>query len=179
MTNRAMTFEEIKDALRNCSDSVLTSAVEGGRKAVANVRGQARRNCTPGKSPYDDMWFPTKQVKATKYGMPYTGAPYSYDRDPARDPIHMRDAMYSRVILINGVIHCIVGNPKPYAGEVHEGNSQMWPRPFIWDAIKEKDAETRAILTEAIQLGLLRACEGDIFPETPSDYPTLEEGDEE
>jgi hypothetical protein len=177
---RILTFAEMREALKNCQNSVLTSARDGMRVATTNVKAQAKRNCTPGKSPYDSMWFPTKEVKATRYGMPYTGAPYSYDQDKSRDPVHMRDAMYSRVLVQAKNVMGIVGNPKDYADDVHDGNHGMWPRPFIMDAIKEKETETRAILSDYIERGLLQACEGNLFPEIPSNLPTeMDTEDEE
>ena len=55
------------------------------RDAALNVEAQARINCTPGKSPYEDYIFPTKMKR---FPDNYTGAPYTDDRDPTGASAH-------------------------------------------------------------------------------------------
>ena len=55
-------------------------------------------------------------------------------------------------------MHGIVGTPKDYALFVHEGTTKMQARPFILDAIKAKDKDTRAILSKALEDAIKREC---------------------
>lgn len=112
------------------------------------AEGEARRLCSPGHSPY---WK----------------APYTDDRDPAREPPHMRDVMFHRVIHTDpAVLRGVVGNPKKYAGWVHNGtypddpDRGMYPRPFITDAIRNKEYEIRKILSEGVQAHLDESARG-------------------
>jgi hypothetical protein len=116
--------------------------------ATLNVEGQAKENCTPGKSPYEDYNFPSK---VAKFPDSYSGAPYTDDRDPDRELPHMRDVMYTRVSVDGENVIGEVGNPKRYALMVHEGTTKMQARPFITDAIKEKKRETLAILSQGVE----------------------------
>lgn len=136
---RILTSEELQAKLRRISDRQLPAITAGMQQAVLNVEGQAKKNCTPGQSPY-------------------AKAPYSDDRDPRREPPHMRDVMYSEVKVEGTAVRGIVGNPKEYALPVHDGTSRMEARPYIMDAIHEKDRETRAILSKAVEDSLRREC---------------------
>lgn len=140
----SLTFAELRERLENLPKATIPAMKKGMAKAALNVKAQAKMNCTPGKSPY-------------------AKAPYSDDNDPRREPIHMRDAMYHRVIATDKSVRGIIGNPKRYAAWVHEGTKKMAARPFILDAIKQKESETRAILSEALETALLQGCEGDLF----------------
>lgn len=162
---RVLTVDELLEKLSNVKKSALPSTKTGMRQALRNVKGQAMRNCTPGQSPYPK-------------------APYSDDNDPHRDPVHMRDSMGTRVEVDGTRVRGIIGNYKPYSHWVHDGTRRMPPRPFIVDAIKEKQLETRAILSDAIEIGVLSAWDGDLFGgglgQAGGSIPTMpDEGDEE
>ena len=129
-----LTQEQLLQKLSNLKESTVPSVAKGMKKAALNVEAKAKENCTPGKSPY-------------------YRAPYSDDNDPKRIPPHMRDVMFSEVQVSGNQVRGTVGNPKSYAAAVHEGTDRMQARPFILDAIKEKDNETRALLSEALWEG--------------------------
>jgi len=136
---QVLTVEQLQAKLRRLSDAQLPAVIAGMQAAVLNVEACARRNCTPGQSPY-------------------AKAPYSDDRDPNREPPHMRDTIEGKVTVKGSSVQGTVGTPKHYALPVHEGTSKMEARPFIMDAIKEKDVETRAILSKALEESLRREC---------------------
>lgn len=106
-------------------------------KAAQNIEAEAKRYCTPGKSPYKK-------------------APYSDDNDPRRQPPHMRDVMYSKVVE-GKRIQAVVGNTKSYAFHVHQGTSKMPARPFIMDAVKAKVGDTNAFLKDGVKNALMKA----------------------
>jgi hypothetical protein len=160
---KLLTLEELTGVLDHVQAEMLPAITRGMKDATLNVEGKAKQNCTPGKSPYESMNFPTKIEKAAILGNGYTGAPYSYDNDPDREPPHLRDVMFSKVEVDGNRVVGIVGNPKSYAAAVHDGTSTMFPRPFIYDAIVEKEPETRAILSEAIERAILQNSDGDLF----------------
>lgn len=137
---RLLTSDELLRKLNNLSVKAIPAITHAMELAALNVEGQAKKNCTPGQSPY-------------------YRAPYSDDNDPNRDPIHMRDTIQGRVEVAGAGVHGIVGTPKDYAFFVHEGTSKMQARPFILDAIIEKDKETRAILSQALADSLRSECE--------------------
>jgi HK97 gp10 family phage protein len=139
-----LTEAELLQKLRNLPKASVPAVKKGMRDACLNVLGQAKRNCTPGQTPY-------------------AKAPYSDDSDPHREPPHMRDVMGFRVQVEGTKIRGIVGNKKKYAHYVHDGTKRMPARPFITDAIKEKMPETRAILSNALEIGIMQAWKGDIF----------------
>jgi len=134
-----LTTEELLQKLSNLKADSIPAITRGMKNAALNVEGKARENCTPGKSPY-------------------YRAPYSDDNDPHRIPPHMRDVMYSKVEVSGNQVRGVVGNPKSYAAAVHEGSPHMQARPFILDAIKEKDNDTRALLSQAIEDSLKKEC---------------------
>ena len=137
---RRLTPEELSQKLSNLKAASIPAIEKAMKNAALNVQEQAKKNCTLGHSPYYK-------------------APYSDDRDTKRDGEHMRDVMYSKVETTGTRINGIVGNPKPYSLWVHDGTSRMTARPFILDAIKEKDLDTRAILSKAIEQTLQAECE--------------------
>jgi len=126
-----LTSEQLQAKLQNIKEDSIPAITKAMNLAALNVEGKAKENCTPGKSPY---WK----------------APYSDDNDPRREPPHMRDVMYSEVEVSGTRVRGIVGNPKQYALYVHEGTSKMQARPFIMDAIREKERDTLMILSDAI-----------------------------
>ena len=95
-------------------------------KAAVNVEGVAKKNCTPGESPYSK-------------------APYQTG--------FLRRAMTSGVIKEGDAVVGVVGNGMSYALPVHEGTSKMGGRPFILDAVKSEADTTARILGEAVEEG--------------------------
>lgn len=134
-----MTPEELQAKLRSLSRDMLPAASAAMEKAVLNVEGEAKRNCTPGHSPY-------------------SRAPYSDDNDPHRQPPHMRDTIKGEVKTAGNSVTGIVGTPKKYALAVHEGTSKMEARPFIQDAITAKENETLSILSEGVADAIREHC---------------------
>jgi HK97 gp10 family phage protein len=139
-----LTTEELIQRLRNLPRASVPAVRSGMRTACLNVVGEAKRNCTPGQTPY-------------------AKAPYSDDNDPRREPPHMRDVMGYRVTVSGTTVRGIVGNKKSYAHWVHDGTKKMPARSFITDAIKAKQGETRAILSNALEIGILQAWRGELF----------------
>jgi len=134
-----LTADQLVQKLDNLKASTIPAIEKGMLMAALNVEGESKKYCTPGQSPY-------------------YRAPYSDDNNPRRDPVHMRDTIYSRVQTEEPKVHGLVGTPKDYALFVHEGTSKMQARPFIMDSIKAKDTETRTILSQAITDALKREC---------------------
>ena len=150
-----LTQEELLQKLSNIKDSMMPAIKSGMQKAVLNVKGAAKKNCTPGSSPYYK-------------------APYSDDNDPKRDPVHMRDVMSGGVKTSGNSIIGVVGNKKSYAFWVHEGTTRMQARPFIMDAIKAKDEETQKLLSEAVEIAIVQQCETIwLSPGSFSDLPDM------
>jgi hypothetical protein len=71
--------------------------------------------------------------------------------------------MGTKVEVSGNSVRGVIGNTKPYSHWVHDGTKYMPARPFLTDAIKEKQLETRAILSDAIAIGVLQAWGGDLF----------------
>ncbi|MFA6335493.1 MAG: hypothetical protein WCX48_08050 [Bacteroidales bacterium] len=145
-----LTKEELIQKLNNLSANQIKHVEEKMRIAVMVVEAEAKKNATPGHSPYEDMFFPTKWAFAEAHGLGYSGAPYMDDQNPAREPPHMRDTMYGVVETEGLSVHGIVGTPKEYALRVHEGTSKMWGRPFLTDAGAAKMPKVIEILSEAV-----------------------------
>lgn len=161
-----LTKDELIQKLQNISANMVPHLEAGMKTAALVVEGEAKRNCTLGQSPYEDMVFPTKMAEYASRGKfkkvklttrpsvfvafegAYSGAPYSISQEAI---IHMRDTIYSDVNSDQNGVHGIVGTPKDYAIYVHEGTSRMWGRPFLTDAIATKEREIVSILSEAIQ----------------------------
>jgi HK97 gp10 family phage protein len=137
---RLLTADQLLQKLDNLKASTVPAIATAMELAALNVEGEAKKNCTPGSSPY-------------------YRAPYSDDNDPRRDPVHMRDTIKGTVEVQSTSVHGVVGTPKPYSLWVHEGTSRMQARPFILDAIIAKDKDTRAILSDALERALKAECE--------------------
>ena len=137
---RILTREELLAKLDNLERGMVPAVARYMGTAALNVEGEAKKYCTPGQSPY-------------------YRAPYSDDNDPHREPPHMRDVMWSKVTIKGTVVTGTVGNSKDYSLHVHDGTSRMQARPFILDAIITKEAETRALLSEAIVQAIKEQCE--------------------
>ena len=124
-----MTIEELQTKLRNISLTMGPAIEKGMADATMNIEGKAKENCTPGQSPY--------------YKAPLiTGT--------------LRRSINSKVEQQGNEIKGIVGADTDYAEDVHEGTSRMPPRPFILDAITEKETETIEFLTDAVKDGIRR-----------------------
>ena len=160
---QTLTPAELIQKLNNLQASMVPAISKGMSQATGNVKAQAIKNCDPGHSPYEDMNFPTKVDYANKHGLSYTGAPYSYDSDKNRELVHMRDQMYSKTETTGTSVRGVVGNTSDHALAVHDGTSVMWARPFISDAIAEKQDETLAILSNAIEIAVMSQTEGGIW----------------
>lgn len=150
--------EELKRRLNNLSEGQIAQTEKDMGLAAENVNGQSKENCTPGRSPYNNQRFSSKEILADRLGEAYTGAPYSFDRDPEREPPHMRDTITAEVIVEGRSVHGVVGTPKEYSKWVHEGTKRMHARPFILDAVYAKDEETRAILGDGVKTHIRRVC---------------------
>jgi len=166
---KILTYDEMIAALQSLQDAAIPALVAGMEVAAAVVEGEAKRNCTLGQSPYEDMVFPTKMAEYARQGKfkkvrmttrpsvfvgyegAYSGAPYSVSDEAV---IHMRDTIYSEVDVDQTQVMGVVGTPKDYAVWVHEGTSKMWGRPFLTDAIQAKQRAVRQILGEALWDGL-------------------------
>jgi hypothetical protein len=129
------TAAQLKDKLERLPAAAVKGTAAGMQKAVLNVEGESKRYCTRGQTPY-------------------YRAPYSDDDDPHREPPHMRDTIKGEVIVVGTSVHGTISTPKSYARPVHDGTSRMRARPFILDAIRAKDRDTRAFLSEGLQDGL-------------------------
>jgi hypothetical protein len=134
------TPQQMAAKLQKLHTDEIPALEQAMKKACLNVEGLSKEYCTPGKSPYYK-------------------APYSDDNDPRRKPPHMRDTIEGKVaeVTASSVIG-VVGTPKDYAIHVHEGTSRMQARPFILDAIKEKEDETLEILGDATVEVIRRQC---------------------
>jgi hypothetical protein len=153
-----ISVEELRHRLRELSDGQLSETERNMGLAAENVNGESKRNCTPGQSPYHNQRFSSKEILAQFLGENYTGAPYSFDRDPNREPPHMRDTITAEVITEGRSVHGVVGTPKRYSKWVHEGTRKVEARPFILDAVYAKDSETLAILGDGVKAHVRRVC---------------------
>lgn len=161
-----LTKDELIQKIDNLGAMLIPHLAEKMKEAALVVEGQAKRNCTLGQSPYEDMVFPTKMEAYERTGKTkmikmttqpsvfvaeegaYSGAPYSISQEAI---IHMRDTIYSEVDQDQAGVHGLVGTPKDYSLWVHEGTSKMWARPFITDAIAAKEKTIRKLLSEAVE----------------------------
>jgi len=124
-----MTPEELQRKLSNLSKDMLPAIEKAMRIAAMNVEGKAKENCTPGQSPY--------------YRAPHiTGT--------------MLRSISSDAKVKGNEVHGIVGAGVDYALDVHEGTSKMEARPFILDAIIEKEGETIKTLSDAVEEAIRR-----------------------
>ena len=146
-------LEAFKGAIPDALETAMETAAE-------NVADTAREYCTPGTSPYDTMFFPSK-LKTHKGEHFITGAPYLTGA--------LLDSIESNVThdgtRIVGTVSA--GNDDvDYALPVHEGTSKLAGRPFIQDAISDKMDETLATLENGLQIAILQSSEGNIFSGT-------------
>ena len=131
--------EELSRKLDNLAKGTIPAAKKAMLSACLNCEGEAKKNCTPGKSPYYK-------------------APYSDDNDPRREPPHMRETIKSEVKEEGSSVRGIISSDKHYALAVHDGTSKMQARPFIMDAIKAKQNDTIALLSKAVEENVRSQC---------------------
>ena len=127
-----ISIEELQEKLKSISADMLPVLKEAMTDATMNIEGKAKENCTPGQSPY--------------YKAPLiTGT--------------MRRSIGSKIDVkgneIKGIIHA-GGEKANYAEDVHEGTSRMSARPYILDAITEKESDTLGFLSDAVESNLRR-----------------------
>jgi hypothetical protein len=139
MAGKRFTPEEMALKIKQLTPKAWPYLQIGLQNAANNVEGEAKKNCTPGESPYYK-------------------APYTQDNDPRREPPHMRDVTTNSVEVSADKIVATISNPKHYALAVHDGTSRMQARPFILDAIKAKQDDTTAHISDAIIKGLRAQC---------------------
>ena len=122
-----ISIEELQRKLKNISTDMLPALKGAMTDAAMNIEGKAKENCTPGQSPY--------------YKAPLiTGT--------------MRRSISSKVEVKGNEIRGVVGAGVDYAIDVHEGTSRMEARPFILDAITEKEDDTLGFLSDAVESNL-------------------------
>jgi len=124
-----MSIEELQTKLRNISLTMVPAIEKGMTDAVQNIEGKAKENCTPGSSPYYKAPFITGTLRRS-----------------------ISSKVEQRGIEVKG----IVGAGVDYAIDVHDGSSRMPPRPFILDAITEKETETIEFLSDTVKDGIRR-----------------------
>jgi hypothetical protein len=122
----------------------------GVTDATHYVEGVAKDYCTPGRSPYDWMVFPTK---VDRQGNLRSGAPF--------DIGDLRSSVTSRVSVGSRWVEGVIGSDLDYARPVHEGHTVAYTsstesaiakygggtvrvvpaRPFVLDAILDSHDE--------------------------------------
>jgi len=128
----AITPEQMAAKLKELSHAMTPGIKRGMEDACLNIEGHAKKNCTPGESPYSRA----PHVSGT-----------------------LSRSMGSHVEVDGNKIKGIVSaggedskeGPVEYAIHVHEGTSRMAPRPFILDAIIEEEDKTVEFLAEPIE----------------------------
>jgi HK97 gp10 family phage protein len=127
-----MTPEQMAAKLKNISNDMLPAIKKGMRDACKNIEGRAKKNCTPGESPY-------------------SRAPHITGTLSRSMGSHVEvDGKKIKGIVSAGGEDSKEG-PVEYASAVHEGTSRMAPRPFILDAIIANEKETVEFLSDAIE----------------------------
>ena len=127
-----MSPEQMAAKLKNLSNAMRPGIERGMKDACRNIEGRAKKNCTPGESPYSRAPHVTGTLSRS---------------------------MGSHVEVDGNKIKGIVSaggedskeGPVEYAIHVHEGTSRMAPRPFILDAIQSEEKKTLEFLTDAVE----------------------------
>lgn len=68
----------------------------------------------------------------------------------------LRRSISSETKVMGNEVKGIVGANMEYAEAVHEGTSERAPKPFILDAIMEKEGETLEILSNGVESAIRR-----------------------
>ena len=168
VSNMMITPEQLKEKLQALGPAGHAALVHGMRNGCIGVTRRAKKNCTPGESPYDGMVFPSKLVELTKSGKPKksqlkfssnqinrSGAPFNKG--------DLRKSITYKVKDNGTTITGIVGTNLSYALPVHDGTSKMEGRPFIYDAIISEHGNTNDHILEAVDLALLQVASGNLF----------------
>ena len=135
-----MTPEQMAAKLKDISYAMVPAIKAGMKDACRNIEGRAKKNCTPGESPYPRAPHVTGTLSRSMGshvevdGNKITGIVSAGGEDSKEGPVE-------------------------YAINVHEGTSRMAPRPFIFDAIKEEEGATLEFLGEPIEEALERETE--------------------
>jgi hypothetical protein len=163
-----MTPEQLKEKLRALGTVGHATVKAGMRNAAANVCRQAKKNCTPGESPYDGMVFPTKMLEYTKTGKVKARqlkfSPNQINRSGAPfDKGDLRRSIGFKVSDDGTTIKGQVGTSIEYALPVHDGTSKMQARPFLYDAVISEHDNTLQYLSDALEASILQVCEGNLF----------------
>lgn len=186
MTMDTMTPDQLKERLQALGPAGHSALVLGMKNGCIGVTSRAKKNCTPGESPYDNMVFPTKLVETTKTGKPKKGqlkfSPNQINRSGA--PFNKGDLRKSITYKVKDdgtVVTGTVGTNISYALPVHDGTSKMESRPFVYDAVMSEHDNTNLRIVEALDIALLQISEGNLFfnPTQLGFVPTMpEEGEE-
>lgn len=132
---RTMTPEQMAAKLKDLSYAMIPAMKKGMGNACRNIEGRAKKNCTPGESPYPRAPHVTGTLSRSMGshvevdGNKITGIVSAGGEDSKEGPVE-------------------------YAINVHEGTSRMAPRPFILDAIIEEEEKTLEFLGDATEEAL-------------------------
>ena len=124
-----ISVEELQAKLKSISKDMLPSIEKGMNKATANVKAQAKDNINPATTIYYRPAFITGNLSRS---------------------------IADKVEVKGNTVVGTVGAGAGYAKKIHEGTSKMPARPFLLDAIKEKEGETVEFLSDAIESALRR-----------------------
>ena len=124
-----ISIEELQRKLKSISADMLPALKEAMTDAAMNIEGKAKE---PGNCGYDEV----------------QEAPFITGT--------MRRSISSKTEQKGNEIHGIVGAGVDYAIDVHEGTSRMEARPFILDAITEKEGDTLGFISDAVESNLRR-----------------------
>jgi HK97 gp10 family phage protein len=131
-----MTVEALQAKLKNISADMLPAIEKGMNKATANVKAQAKDNINPATTIYYRPAYITGNLSRS-----------------IADKVEVKGNTVIGTIGAGG--RSEGGKDVTYAKKIHEGTSKMPARPFLLDAIKEKENETVEFLSDAIE-GALR-----------------------
>jgi HK97 gp10 family phage protein len=137
-------MEELRRKLGNLDQAAAKSYFPALQRVGVLVEARAKRNCSPGTSPYEAMVFPSKRA-----------------RDPLASGVPvdtglMRASIQSEVLrtsygLGRYALKATIGCYVDYARYVHDGTSKMQARPFLTDAVAAEAGNIRRIL-EAVEV---------------------------
>ena len=133
-----ITPEELQDKLRRIHAEAGPKIHRGMELAALNVEGKAKKNCTPGETPYYKAPFDTGKLRASITSL-----------------VEDRGDSYMGVVGCQGSYD---GGEVPYAIYIHEGTYKMSARPFILDAITEEQDHTLQIIADAVRDHLQEYC---------------------
>lgn len=126
-----MTAAQMAAKLKNISDDMIPAIKKGMADACLNIEGCAKKNCTPGQSPYSRAPHITGTLSRSM-----------------GSHVEVHDKEIKGIVSAGG--EDSPEGPVEYAIHVHEGTSRMAPRPFILDAIKEEEKMTTGLLSDAV-----------------------------